>query len=223
MLACVSCECNNGENEGASPTRLIGDRDTKWATDAEIKELFGKLDLTFTDKIIFSDSAKEVSNVVRTDLNGYTCPTSLTPAKIKDFETCLDSSYRAPTYLKWVNDDVGYGVFASEDIVADKFVTTYTGKLFSDSDASEGTTWTWSYPISGTIKGKKYALSGKDCGNIGRFFNDARSDSGNNLLSVMIYSEKEKNYNIVYYASKNVMKDQELCVSYGAAYWATRT
>lgn len=37
ILACVSCECNSGEKEADSPTRLIGDRETKWATDAEIK------------------------------------------------------------------------------------------------------------------------------------------------------------------------------------------
>lgn len=184
--------------------------------------MFEKLDLSYTNKLIFSDSAKDVSNVVRGDLSGYTYPISLTPAKRKEFETCVDSSYRAPTYLKWVSDDIGYGVFASEELAADKFISIYSGKVFSDTDVAGNSTLSWAYPICGAISGKKYTLSAKEYGDCGRFFNDARSDIGNNLSPTMIYSEKNKNYSIVYYTNSVVKKDQELCVSYGSSYWANR-
>lgn len=131
-------------------------------------------------------------------------------------------------YIKWMSEQVGYGVFASKDIKRGNFVGEYTGVIRSVESVRDvrASAYSWSYPIDPKFNGASSSrrqnqqmwLDAKYEGNEMRFVN--HSDNPNTKVVYVIDSKGI--LHICYVAIKDIAHDQQLTVSYGENYWKSR-
>lgn len=119
-----------------------------------------------------------------------------------------------PLYIKFVNDAVGYGVFAENDIDKGIIVGEYTGHAIPVSEVKKIINHDDSYTIGPT---HGVVVDAKKCGNITRFINHSAKP---NLLAVAF---KNCGYPcIVLVTTEPIKKDQQLFFDYGEKYWDGR-
>ena len=120
-------------------------------------------------------------------------------------------------YIRWINNYLGYGVFAAQDIPALCYIGEYVGIIrkrrfrkyrFND--------YVFGYVVAG--KDTPYIIDAKEQGNFARFIN--HSDQPN-LTSRWIV--KDKLTHIILFANNLIPKDQQLTYDYGDYYWRSRT
>ena len=124
----------------------------------------------------------------------------------------------APVSIKFVNEHVGYGVFAEAPIKAGDFVGEYTG-IIQDKAFVRDTTYSWVYPILVNGRGEKVAISldSKFEGNEMRYVNHAQDP---NTIKVNIPLENV--WHECYIAVKDIPVGKQVTVSYGDKYWKSR-
>jgi SET domain-containing protein len=121
---------------------------------------------------------------------------------------------QAPLYIKFVNETVGFGVFAEQDIDKGVIVGEYTGHAISVSHLEKINLKDDSYAI-GPLYG--IVVDAKKVGNITRFINHSAKP---NLVTVGLY---KCNYPcVVLISSEPIKKDQQLFFDYGEKYWNGR-
>lgn len=208
------------EDHPDSPSRLIGSRDKKWASEDEKRELCDKLGVIYTKTLIFSNDCMHLSNVDANYLHFDVKVNRADGERKKYLKNCVATEYQAPMYIQWVNDIVGYGVFAKELIRAGDYVMEYAGCVCSSVDDS---TYAWAYPcVPGGfgIEKKRYMIDGRLCGGEARFVNDPIDAEQLNLSLGLIYVNGA--YHNVYLAVKDIQPGEQLFVSYGDGYWKDR-
>jgi hypothetical protein len=129
----------------------------------------------------------------------------------------LYTSYRADISIRWINDQLGYGIFANRDLVEGAYVIEFTGdvrQLFRRKpDQNEycfhypTRFWTWNY----------FAIDALDIGNEARFIN--HSDNPN-LQPYCICDRRL--LRIVFFTKTAVKAEQQLTYDYGQDFWRHR-
>jgi hypothetical protein len=126
----------------------------------------------------------------------------------------------APMYLKWISADIGYGVFAREDINSGQLIGLYSGQLrvmrSINEKPVEDVDYAWYYPINAP-SGKRLLVDAKVRGNELCFINHAK-DPNTSCIDVLI----DNVFYLVYVANRFIPKNYELTVSYGDGYWDSR-
>lgn len=125
--------------------------------------------------------------------------------------------HHAPMVLRWISDVVGYGVFAGKNIKKGDFIGEYSGVLREVKRAGDNLDYAWYYSLDG-IGGKKLVVDGKKQGNELRFINHANNP---NTIRIDVLG-KDGIFHVVYIASKDIKKDEQLTVSYGEGYFTSR-
>ena len=159
-------------------------------------------------------------NTELTDYKQHNEPNKISPEQFSQFAKQLRESDKAPCYVKWTSDVVGYGLFASEDIPAGSFIAEYAGVVVPKK-LVKNRTWSWKYPSKGQFIDslpQEVSLDGGILGNEMRFLN--HSDD-RNTSPVFIYDGTA--WFNCYYTIKEVKKDCEFLTSYGKRYWKTRS
>lgn len=208
------------EYHSDSPSRLIGERDKKWETEDERRDLCDKLGVIYTKTLIFSDDCLHLSKVDKDFLHFDIKVNRVEGARKEYLKNCVATEYQAPMYIQWVSDIVGYGVFAKELIHKGDYVMEYAGCVCSNINDS---TYAWAYPCvpGGFGAGKKrYMIDGRLCGGEARFVNDPMDVNQLNLSLGLIYVNGA--YHNVYIAVKDIQPGEQLFVSYGDEYWRDR-
>ncbi|MBB6478411.1 SET domain-containing protein-lysine N-methyltransferase [Spirochaeta isovalerica] len=131
----------------------------------------------------------------------------------------IDRSEMAPVYIKKINDKVGYGLFAADNLKKDDFIGEYTGVVRETIELTEAfedgsweTDFSWDYPdevgdaaleINGRLEGNelRYVNHGKEC----------NLDVEHTLHDGL--------WVIFFIANRDIAKDEQLLVSYGEEYW----
>ena len=126
----------------------------------------------------------------------------------------------APMYLQWISPDIGYGVFAAQNIAKNDFIGVYTGQLrvmrLPGDPVPEDVDYAWYYPIC-TKTGDRILIDGKLKGNELRFINhDQRPNT--KCIDVLVNGR----FYMCYIATKDIAKDTQLTISYGDGYWDSR-
>jgi SET domain-containing protein len=98
-------------------------------------------------------------------------------------------------YARFINEYIGYGVFAKQFIKSDTIIGEICGKIEPVNDDS---LYTWTYKTS--FKGySKLGINGRYYGNILKYVND------NNIHNVTpIYSVRENVWIVLYVALKDI-------------------
>lgn len=129
----------------------------------------------------------------------------------------VHTKHHAPMVLRWISDVVGYGVFAGQDIKKGDFIGEYSGVLREVQKSSDNLDYAWYYSLDG-VDGKKLVVDGKKQGNELRFINHAKNP---NTIRIDVLG-KDGIFHVVYIASKDIKKDEQLTVSYGEGYFTSR-
>lgn len=124
----------------------------------------------------------------------------------------------APISIKFVNDHVGYGVFAEAPIKVDDFVGEYTG-IIQDKAFVRDTTYSWVYPIKLNAAGETVAISldAKFEGNEMRYVNHAQKPN-----TVKVNIPLDNVWHECYIAVQDIPAGKQVTVSYGDNYWKSR-
>jgi len=138
----------------------------------------------------------------------------------KKYEKDVLEKKLAPMYLKWISPEVGYGIFAANNIAPGDFIGVYAGQLRavrSGNDKNpEDLDYAWYYTID-THDGKKLIVDGKHRGNELRFINHATLPN-TKRIDVIVGDR----FYVCYVAQQSIPKNTQLTVSYGDGYWSTR-
>lgn len=137
----------------------------------------------------------------------------------KIYGELLKNGPHANIYVKFISNEIGYGLFANAPIKKGELIDEYTGIIQNKSDTNDST-WAWSYPVS--IYKDELGLSpinidGKYAGNALRFINhseDPNTEMRRIFLDGFVRS--------LYVCTRDIAQDEQILVSYGSDYWQNR-
>jgi hypothetical protein len=135
------------------------------------------------------------------------------------FSAKVSDSYLADIYVKFIDDELGYGMFANKDIKSGELIGEYTGVIDS-SDNVHDHSWSWSFPSNiykPELNIPEVSVDSKFSGNALRFVN--HSDSPNSEMRRIFLDGIVRT---LYIANKDIARDAQIFVSYGSAYWSHR-
>lgn len=185
----------------------------KYFTIKDVKELFKYLDVKYlTD---YKYDIKNPKELLDAQQKYYELNPNMAHHFTEKYGLKIEEKHRAPIYLAWVSPEIGWGVFAAQDIDKDDFIQEYTG-IVCDKKSCKDTSYAW-YFLK-TTPNQGFMMDAKREGNEMRFVN--HSDQSN-VLSLSILG-KDGRFHVCYLATHDIKKDQQLLVDYGAAYWADR-
>lgn len=126
-----------------------------------------------------------------------------------DYDEKIRQGYEAQVYIKFIDEHVGYGVFAEQDIQAGEFISFYSGMLANTIDIKDH-----SYSADYYLRGNLFSVDAKRAGNFSRFINH----SDNPTINVC-YHNVDGIWYAVFIANTLIKKDEQLLVNYGSSYW----
>jgi SET domain-containing protein len=134
----------------------------------------------------------------------------------KKYGSQIAQGYVAPLSVRFINDIIGYGIFAESDIDQDQMIGEYTGVVQESRDIKDSK-YTWSYLSSNDEAGKQFNLSvdAAHFGNEMRFINHDYDPN-----AAMKYIPQGGFWHVVYIASKPIKKGEQLLINYGQGYWS---
>jgi len=146
--------------------------------------------------------------------------------KLQEYKALLAQNHQAKVCLQRINEKIGYGVFAEEDIELDDMIGEYTGELISSKKAQKlmdqdpcgadffmhtGALHTLeknNQPTNLYVDAKKY-------GNFTRFINHSANPNIDNF-SILGH---DKLCHIIVVACRPIKRGEQLLIDYGPGYW----
>lgn len=123
----------------------------------------------------------------------------------------------APIYIKWINQDLGYGAFASEDISRGKFVGEYAGVVRQlHRGHPDHNPYCFHYPTKFWSL-KYFTVDSMREGNLTRFINHSNHP---NLQPLCLVDRRLLHQ--VFIANRTIKKGEQLTFDYGEDYWIKR-
>lgn len=183
-------------------------------TPQERKDFFAELGIEYVNKTLIDytpifDMDFKVSDKYLSDVAGHDLFTELHGVDIAN-QTLM------PMSIRWIDNQVGHGVFAEDDLAEGGFVGIYGGEV-RDRLLIGNKDYAWSYPAE-TLEGGKISLDACTKGNELRFINDGKDP---NCYAKFILG-LDNLWHACYLAAKDIKKGDQLLVSYGVDYWTSR-
>lgn len=132
------------------------------------------------------------------------------------YKSEIESPSIPDVIVRYIDPQIGWGVFANRDFKKMEFIAAYTGVLRKSKWSDRRNAYCFEYTLASGVK-TRYTIDAQDKGGIARFFNHSKSP---NLLS-SIATIDFVNY-VILIASKPILKGAQLCYDYGPDYWRKR-
>lgn len=118
-----------------------------------------------------------------------------------------------PISIRWIDETIGFGVFAEEDLSAKMFLGEYTGMICQRTWRFKFNLYCMAFlrEVSGF---RKFLINGEESGNFTRFFNHSYQP---NLLLQTVYTETMPH--MIFTALRSIRKGEQLTFDYGESYW----
>lgn len=136
-----------------------------------------------------------------------------------DFQNEINAGYVADLSICWIDDFIGYGVFANQDIPAGSYIGEYTGivrrlnRFNPDHNAYcfhyPTRFWSWKY----------FMIDALHEGNETRFINHSNDP---NLQPQCLVNADQGLLHLVFFAAKHIDKGSQLTFNYGPDFWKRR-
>lgn len=157
----------------------------------------------------------------------YTINPALNDKLEERYGKLIDQGYHADMYVGWINNTVGYGAYAAQDIKMGEMVIEYTGIVQEDTPFDEDNLYLWDYPtiMYETKPGKKrrtkiiFCINAEKDGNMARFINHSLRKYQNVGIEII---PRKSYWHVIYIAKKDIKKGQQLLTYYGLSYWRDR-
>lgn len=135
----------------------------------------------------------------------------------REYEEEISHASVANVSIRWIDNTIGFGLFADADLEENSFIGTYTGKVKRISkNKEEETTYAVHYPTS-ILSFENKVIDSQDGGNILRFVN--HSDIPNLYAQ---YAVIHKIIHVIFFTQKKIPKGTQLTINYGSDYWIKR-
>lgn len=127
----------------------------------------------------------------------------------------LQKHYIDDISIRWIDDQLGYGVFAERDFIKDEYIGEYVGLTYPGKKIvpSWHVCYLLCYPLSAYMM-TKFAVDADDYGNELRFVNHSYSPN----LSPHAAMDR-KIAHTIYLANQDIPKGTQLTWNYGKSYW----
>ena len=201
-----------------SPTVQLSSKEHKIKRQ-EISSFFRALQLDYQPKIRFSEECRAFSRVCEDDFVDYCQQPAYYDSLRRDYGCLIERGIVAPTYIQWVDKKIGYGLFAASSIGAASMIGQYTGELRKRS-VLISSSWSWGYPSHSFFKPhlpSDTIVTAHEVANELRFVNHGEQP---NSKCVMVFSQGV--WHLLYIATRDIHKDEEITISYGKRHWRHR-
>lgn len=117
----------------------------------------------------------------------------------------------ANVYIARVSDQVGFGVFALEDIPAGRLLGEYTGLARASKQSDCTNAYVFNYVEGAVIDGSKR-------GNFSRFINHSNQCPNARYMRIVL----DGVVHVILLTQERIRKDEQILFDYGPDYWSTR-
>lgn len=118
--------------------------------------------------------------------------------------------------LRWIDDRMGWGVFAEEPIGSMSFIAEYTGLVRKRKGSDRTNAYCFEYLLTPWLP-TRYVIDAQDQGGLSRYINHSEDP---NLTSALATHEGIPH--VILYAKRPIAKNEELRYDYGIDYWKHR-
>ncbi len=128
----------------------------------------------------------------------------------------IETGYLPPVVVRWVSDQIGWGVFAARDFTAREYIAQYTGVLrkWRRSDRKNGYCFEYVH-LSG--ESTPFLIDAREQGGIARYINHSANPNLYPTLATVGDITR-----VILLTKQRVLKGEQLSYDYGPAYWAHR-
>lgn len=115
-----------------------------------------------------------------------------------------------------INDEVGFGVFATSVLRADTFVCDYRGIICTDLDLDMAIwkPYLFEYPSFGLPTDRRYFIDAEHAGNVGRFLNHSKRPNCR-----YEYLTFDGRWVVGLFTDRDIAPGEQLVYDYGSLYW----
>lgn len=133
------------------------------------------------------------------------------------FKQLITSSYIPKVSVRFVNDKVGLGLFAEENLAIGSYVGEYTGCVRRNDRRyfEPMNNYCYEYPVPDEI-GRSFVIDATQ-GNLTRLINHSFQP---NLRPVHVFFDDF--YHLIFVVIREIYKGDQLCYNYGTSYWSVR-
>lgn len=133
------------------------------------------------------------------------------------FKSKIESSFSPKVSIRYIDERIGSGAFAEEDLKANEYIGEYTGIVRENSPyLTPLNNYCYEYPVPDFI-GRSYVIDATQ-GNFTRFINHSRRP---NLKPIHVFVDGF--YHLIFLSIRNIEKGEQLSYDYGAKYWYIRS
>ena len=181
-----------------------------YATRAEIRSLFSQLGIKYLDSMEY-----EYTDILKPNIAKLLKNPGIYLELYEKY--CEDIKYNrfAPMCVAYINDGVGFGLFATAPIKKDDFIGIYTG-IVKIKNAIDDTTYSWDHPADPLHKDIKLVCDATYAGNELRYSNHSFAP---NVKKVDILCNNR--WYVCYIAQEDIESGEQILASYGYGYWVS--
>ena len=118
--------------------------------------------------------------------------------------------------LRWINSEVGWGVFAERDLKPLELIGEYTGVVRKRKRKDQKNSYCFEVAVA---KGEstRYVIDAESQGNLSRFLNHSARPNLSSALALI-----DGFPHVIFYTKRFIAQGEQLCYDYGPDYWKKR-
>jgi hypothetical protein len=200
-----------GDMFSQAPTKRVYAKKHKIRTQEEKRDFFKKVGVEYIDALLFSKECEAFQKNPLLEINnafGWQCFYRATSMRYGPF---VARKYVAPVYIQWIDNNVGYGLFAEQDFAKGDFLMEYMGMVVK---RTMNAAFSWSYAFSSDFRNGRCSIDALEHGNEARFSNHGENP---NMETEFVY--QDECWHLIYVAKSAIKEGEELLIDYGPGYW----
>lgn len=119
--------------------------------------------------------------------------------------------------IRWIDSDMGWGVFAQQPIKKMEFVAEYVGQVRKRQKADSKNGYCFEYVVAQGYS-TPYNIDARMRGGVARYINHSNTPNLHSALATF-----DDVSHVILYAKEPIAKGTQLCYDYGPDYWSKRT
>lgn len=197
--------------------RIIVEKNEKTSilSPAEFEKAFGIVYLPHIEFPLLTDFFSITRKIAKHHKNGLLEQKQLWLGTY--FQKEIQTPSVPPVRLRWIDETIGWGVFAEQDLKPMHYIGEYAGVVRRKKRSDAKNAYCFQYSFINE-ESTRYTIDALDQGGIVRFINHSRTP---NLMSALATYQNLSH--IVIFASRVIKKGEQLCYDYGSDYWKKRT
>lgn len=132
------------------------------------------------------------------------------------FQREIESNFIPPVSIRWIDDEIGWGVFAERDFSKMDFIAEYSGLVRKGNRADKTNGYCFEYLYAPGVP-SPFTIDAQDQSGIARFINHSANPNLDGSIATFGGIS-----HVVLFAKGPIAKGTQLTYDYGPAYWSKR-